>query len=173
MYDPKDLASQLGFELSSLQLTDEELKKPREIDRRICLCGHPVSRHSLDGGVICVPARWQCHCKNLKPVMVVDDTRLFAKRSYGYGEEHALMRTLPDMVRRHRKGEWLPNLNCSVQNCDYQDHLLTPAMLEEDVQSGRYIVLRNERNRRPSIYMRKIIDVLLCPAHLQQLLEVR
>jgi hypothetical protein len=167
MKEAQELALQFGFDLDELKLRDEKLKAPREVDRRICLCGHAVSRHSMEENVFCIPARWQCHCRRLKPVMVVEDTRVFVRKSYGYGPDHALLRSLPELAKRGKKGQWLDGLSCVVTGCDAEGVLLTPAMLELDPNGRRYDLLRDERDVAPSIYLRKITDALLCPAHLE------
>ena len=171
MNTPEELALELGFDLQELCSRDKELKAPRAIDRRICLCGHPVVRHRTGEMTICIPARWQCHCRQVQSVMIVEDTRVFAKKSYGYGQDHALLRSLPELAKRGKKGKWLEGLSCMASGCEAEEERLTPAIFEFDQRSGRHELLRNQRDVPPSIYMRKIMDALLCPAHLQMALE--
>lgn len=65
----------------------------RSNDRRICACGHAMSRHPFDkyqGVHYCKPGQYACPCIQKKPVIEVPNTRYFMRRSRGSGAKHAL-----------------------------------------------------------------------------------
>ena len=65
----------------------------RNDDRRICACGHGMSRHRRDDIKhinVCKPGAYQCPCLVPKPVLEVPNTRFFMRKSAGSGEKHAI-----------------------------------------------------------------------------------
>ena len=107
---------------SDMKLVDEALRQsPRRNDKRICICGHPVSRHN-ETTKKCRPSRFDCPCQRLHPVIEVPDTRYFLSRSNGSGEKHALTRGI--FLARKGMGEdfdsrasWLVDLICENPSC--------------------------------------------------------
>ena len=66
----------------------------RNLDRRICACGHAMSRHHFNdftGQYYCKPGALACSCINKKPVVEVPNTRYFMRKSHGSGPKHALV----------------------------------------------------------------------------------
>lgn len=66
----------------------------RSFDRRICICGHAMSRHHFNdytGGYYCKPGQLSCACINKRPVIEVPNTRYFMRKSHGSGPKHALV----------------------------------------------------------------------------------
>lgn len=65
----------------------------RSNDRRICICGHAMSRHKFDkfqNKHICKPGQLACPCINQRAVIEVPNTRYFMRKSHGSGSKHAL-----------------------------------------------------------------------------------
>ena len=76
-------------DIDAIIRTSAEVGKVR--DGRICICGHPVGRHtSFVGLVSCKPARLECPCKKIHPVLEVPNTRYFMRKTIGNGISHAL-----------------------------------------------------------------------------------
>lgn len=68
-------------------------QEPRSLDRRICICGHAMSRHHFNdytGGHYCKPGQLACSCINPRAVLEVPNTRFFMRKSHGSGPKHAL-----------------------------------------------------------------------------------
>lgn len=86
------------FDLDPNQVTmmNEVYKQDsRSLDRRICACGHAMSRHRLNtitGRYACKPGQLSCACINQRPVIEVPNTRYFMRKSMGSGAKHALPR---------------------------------------------------------------------------------
>ena len=69
--------------------------EPRTADRRICICGHAMSRHHFDkydGRTHCKPGQLACPCLVERAVINVPNTRYFMRKSMGSGAKHALPR---------------------------------------------------------------------------------
>lgn len=87
-----------GFDVTSEEanLINEVYRiDPRSHDRRICICGHSVSRHSFNeitNRHRCKPGQLECPCMLLRPVIRVPNTRYFMRKSVGSGAKHALVR---------------------------------------------------------------------------------
>ena len=65
----------------------------RSNDRRICICGHAMSRHPFDKYQqrhICKPGQLSCPCLAPRAVIEVPNTRYFMRKSRGSGSKHAL-----------------------------------------------------------------------------------
>lgn len=104
----------LDFSQEEAQAADEELKKPKsKRDRRICLCGHPMARHTnLSGMVYCKPTRMECPCKKPRPVLEVSDVRPFLRKTSGAGPLHALGRGLAAAAAKGIEVRWLVEMKC-------------------------------------------------------------
>ena len=94
----KESALPLSSALSAMQLStpylDEVDKHPKQrpLSREVCICGHSVNNHKDfgDGQLICAPGKQFCPCQRLLPVIEVENTKYFLRRTRGYGEKHAL-----------------------------------------------------------------------------------
>lgn len=65
----------------------------RSNDRRICSCGHAVSRHKhnpYENSYKCKPGQLACPCLVPRAVIEVPNTRYFMRKSHGSGSKHAL-----------------------------------------------------------------------------------
>ena len=78
----------------AVEATEKLLVTVRNDDRRICSCGHGMSRHKFHpykNVNVCKPAAYECPCIYMRPVMEVPNTRYFMRKSFGSGTNHALV----------------------------------------------------------------------------------
>ncbi len=123
------LLDAFDVEKRKLELIDKALaKNPRKNDKRICICGHPLSRHDETNGMSCRPARFDCPCVRAVAVLEVPDNRYFLARNEGSGEKHALMRGIfmaqkgmPD--RFDDEAKLLVELKCMNPACGNETNL--------------------------------------------------
>jgi hypothetical protein len=120
-----------------LELIDKALaKNPRKNDKRICICGHPMSRHDAENDMSCRPARFDCACVRAIPVLEVPDNRYFLARNEGSGEKHALMRGI-FMARKgmeerfEEEAQWLVEMKCMNPACG-KDTKIFPVRCDVD-----------------------------------------
>lgn len=87
--------------MDEFDLDSEEVAEMNDIyrvaarsgDRRICICGHAMSRHSFDKYQqrhVCKPGQLSCPCLSPRAVIDVPNTRYFMRKSRGSGAKHAL-----------------------------------------------------------------------------------
>lgn len=112
-----DALLKMGLTPEDVDRADIELAERRKanaaIDRHVCACGHAMSRHTIANGIVmCKPARMECLCKRARPVLVVQDTRLFIRKTEGGGAEHALTRGIRESLTKNKSVEWLIDLVC-------------------------------------------------------------
>jgi hypothetical protein len=114
MSDAKDALDAMGISLEEAVEVDESLReRPSVRDGRVCLCGHGMGRHSTTGGVVwCKPARMDCPCKKIRPVIEVEDTRPFLRKTAGGGMMHALVRGISAVALSGKPVTWLVDLKC-------------------------------------------------------------
>jgi len=121
---------------SDMKLVDEALRQsPRRNDKRICICGHSVSRHD-DTTKLCRPSRFDCPCKRLHPVIEVPDTRYFLSRTLGSGEKHALTRGIylarqAQTEEFDERAKWLIDMVCENPSCGAETKLF-PVMCDSE-----------------------------------------
>lgn len=96
---------------------------PRATDRRICICGHAMSRHHLDrydGRHYCKPGALDCPCLQPREVIEVPNTRFFMRKSMGSGVKHALTRGIAASIDRlgaeefEQSSKWLVDPICDI-----------------------------------------------------------
>lgn len=114
MSGAEDALEAMGISLNEAMEADEALRdRPLRRDGRVCLCGHGMSRHTVSGGVVwCKPARMDCLCKKARPVIEVDDTRAFLRKTAGAGPMHALVRGISAVAAAGKRVDWLIDLVC-------------------------------------------------------------
>lgn len=111
---------QLGMTIEDVNEVDDSLRtRPAVRDGRICLCGHGVSRHSVNtiGQVLCTPSKMTCPCLKVRPVLDVEDTRPFLRRTQGSGQNHALIRGLARVIEQGKRAEWIETPACDMPDC--------------------------------------------------------
>lgn len=113
-----------GFSISREELAEAtmELRQNKGAlrDGRICVCGHPMSRHTeWEGRVSCTPTRMACPCHDSVAVIDVDDTRPFLRKTKGTGPMHALMQGLSGLIEKDRPWRWVDGfplcMKCGVE----------------------------------------------------------
>lgn len=131
----KDALAMLGISLEEAREVDQALlerskKGPR--DRRVCICGHAMNKHSNYVGIVeCKPTAMRCPCKKPRPVLEVEDTRLFLRKTEGAGAMHALARGMYASLSAGREVTWIVDLQCD--KCGSTDKQVTPVPV---TQSG-------------------------------------
>lgn len=110
-----DLEETMGYNAAFKQ-------ESRSLDRRICICGHAMSRHHFNdftGGHYCKPGQLACACINPRAVIEVPNTRYFMRKSHGSGPKHALalgvvasIEALGEEFTKARK--WLTEEVCDI-----------------------------------------------------------
>jgi hypothetical protein len=176
--DAKDFLEALGYDLEEIKKRDDELTRSRKKSPSICLCGHPISSHtkSHEGDVYCKPSRMFCHCEKARPVVIAEDNRLFYRKTNSYGSEHALIRGAIASMAKNKKIEWIEeSYACSAKGCKVKGlkNRLQPALLDVSkyvVENGypKGKLLKNYKLTKQGDEKRELLDVLLCPAHLDE-----
>jgi hypothetical protein len=115
MTSAKEALEMLGINVDEAIETDKKRTETKPRDPRICLCGHAVNKHSTASGEVqCVPSRYWCPCKKLRPVIQVEDTRLFLRKSNGPNQEHALIRGIAASVVAEKDVKWIIDVACDI-----------------------------------------------------------
>lgn len=100
-------------EEETLEAIERSESSPRIRDGRICICGHPHTRHATFADVVsCTPSRMSCDCKLIRLVADVSDTRPFLRRTEGPGPDHALQKAMKVAKDRNIEVEWLIESIC-------------------------------------------------------------
>jgi hypothetical protein len=125
----------------------------RPSTRRVCLCGHPIKAHIDDA--LCSPTRIDCHCRTLRPVIEVDDTRNFVFKTRGF-REHALMSGMSRTTMSDKKWKWLPG----EPRCDACGEINThiQPVLVDVVKDAVVMDIESWGDDPP----RRLVDRLLC-----------
>jgi hypothetical protein len=83
----------------------------------VCMCGHPSGRHTEEVGVYsCSAGKYTCPCKKLKPVIEVDNARIFLRKTTGPGTQHALAQGMLSAIKAGQEISWLIEQKCD--KCD-------------------------------------------------------
>jgi hypothetical protein len=141
-----------------LDISYEEIKEantPKEAgrfdrDKRICICGHGLNRHKMNlrGRLECKPNTMYCKCKHERPVIEVEDTRLFILKTIGHAAGHALLRGMQRAYEKKHKITWLIDSRCDVCGVTLPT---VPMIVNEDgsiasqdIDTGRYALMCRE-----------------------------
>jgi hypothetical protein len=110
----KDAMSFFDFsEEEALEVAEKEIIRTRERDGRICICGHPNTRHASYADVVsCTPTRMACDCQQIRLVLDVSDTRLFLRKTTGSGTSHALSKSVSKAQSLGSEVKWLVEPRC-------------------------------------------------------------
>jgi hypothetical protein len=135
MTNARDALAMLGINAEEAVEVDQNLTRKPNSDKRICLCGHAINKHLVDSGIItCTPSKLYCPCKNLRPVVLVEDTRLFLRKTNGPGAEHAFTRGLAASFSADKNVEWLETPKCDkcgIEATPAGDVRISPAAVTE------------------------------------------
>jgi hypothetical protein len=122
----------LGLTVDDVEKADQEKREKGPRDRRVCVCGHGVSRHTnAHGAIYCKPARMECPCKKIQPVLETNDTRPFLRKTDGMGAQHALARGIKEAITRGKSVKWLIDMVCWNPNCGKTVTKLTPVPMTQ------------------------------------------
>jgi hypothetical protein len=146
MNDPLDDLAAMGITLADVDARDTRQKRGGPIDRRICLCGHPINRHKIhmtpenpkgvpwtegpvpSTGMLCRINAMNCSCKEPIPVLKVTDARSFLRTTEGAGATHALIRGIRDIMP-NATYEWLIDIKCQRCGVVGPEHQIQPVPL--------------------------------------------
>lgn len=129
----EDALAMMGLTVEDIDETDKDLIARRAYgsDRQVCLCGHGSSRHTVVNGVVfCKPARMECPCKKMRPVLITEDTRMFIRKTDGSGPAHALARGIRAAVEKNKSVSWMIDLVCD--RCGKADNNVVPAAVTQN-----------------------------------------
>lgn len=135
----EDALAMMGITIDEVDEKDQDLIARRAYgnDRQICLCGHGVSRHTVVSGVVfCKPARMECPCKRVRPVLVTEDTRMFIRKTEGSGSAHALTRGIRAAVEKNKGVSWVVDLMCD--RCGKSDNNVVPVAVTQSGHASSY-----------------------------------
>jgi len=129
----------LGISFEEAREVDKKLsrKSKAKRDRRVCLCGHGVSKHTTYNGIlVCKPSAMTCPCKKINPVLEAEDTRMFLRKTEGAGPMHALSRGIYACLEAGKKVEWIVALECD--RCHATDKRVVPVPVTQNGFSADY-----------------------------------
>lgn len=136
----------MGITSADVDARDTRQKKGGPIDRRICMCGHPINRHKIhmtpenpkgvpwtegpvpSTGMLCRINAMNCSCKEPIPVLKVTDARSFLRTTEGAGPAHALIRGIRDIMPKATY-EWLIDIKCQKCGVIGAEHKIQPVPL--------------------------------------------
>lgn len=124
----KNILESMGMSIDEVEAANEEIvsqgRRP-ETDRRVCLCGHGMGRHTIINGLVfCKPSRMECPCKKARPVLEVEDVRKFLRVTRGGGPLHALIQGLLQHSKGGKDAKWITDLLCD--RCGKDDGNVVP-----------------------------------------------
>ena len=164
------LLQDMGLDASDAMQRDAELSSKRGRNPFICICGHPESRHTVIGeSVYCRPSKLECHCPVIQRVVRASDTRVFVRKTNGYGREHALTRGLAAAAKKQIEVDWVPGLECASCRTPRTTAPLQPLMVEFEQLTRQPSLVRDRNTRKPYDFAVEGQDYLLCPRCLDDL----
>jgi hypothetical protein len=123
MSSTPDAFSELGM---SPEAVDDYLSRlpRRPTNRQICICGHPMTKHSeITAGIqSCVTSNLWCPCSKPFAIAEVDDVRYFMRESHGRGIKHALTIGLRNLQKAGKSSHLLIEPHCFL--CQRNDRAL-------------------------------------------------
>lgn len=134
METAREALARLGLDLDEVVEMDQQLIHRQRGDRRICLCGHSVGRHTEFNGLVnCTVGKMTCPCREVQPVLLAEDTRPFLRKTEGAGKLHALSRGISALAAKGKTVEWIEDaLVC--HKCEATGVNLSPVPM---TRSGR------------------------------------
>lgn len=109
----------------------------RNLDRRVCICGHSIRRHHIGQGYTkCIPAKMSCPCSTMVPVVETSDTRCFMWLTTGYGREHALVKGIHSVGAKGKTWDWVEE-NRRCFKCETRGVVLMPCPVNVNWQVAR------------------------------------
>lgn len=132
-----DAFAAMGIDLAEVLEADKSVLGKREKDNRICICGHPMARHTQVAGItMCKPSRMDCPCKKARAVVEVSDMRPFLRKTEGSGAMHALTRGMAQLASVGKQAKWIVPLVCD--RCQKEHNQVYPcAVTQQGVAAKR------------------------------------
>jgi len=137
MSTAQDALKAMGLTTDEVIQVDSNLRtRPAKRDGRVCLCGHGVSKHTIvevpgrETISSCKPSKMDCPCKKVRPVIDVEDTRPFLRKTMGSGSMHALSRGLAVLAESGKSADWIVDLVCD--RCEKKSDSLFPVPVTKD-----------------------------------------
>lgn len=125
-----DALAEMGLTVDEVLEIDATVLGKRDKDSRVCLCGHPMGRHTQVAGIVmCKPSRMDCACKRARPVIEVSDLRPFLRKTEGSGALHALTRGMAVLASQGKSAKWLIPLACD--RCGALDNKVVPCSVTQ------------------------------------------
>lgn len=129
MATPDQILQSLGYDPEEAERVDTQLtQNARATDKRICICGHSIGRHDVSlGRPVCQVGKLSCSCREVRPMLIVTDTRPFIRKTEGSGLNHALLRGIgaarkADIQIEKIENEW----HCNKCEANGETLRLTP-----------------------------------------------
>lgn len=132
---PEEALAVLGIDIDLAIADNKKIQETGPRDNRICVCGHGVNKHDPAGLIQCKPNALVCKCKVARPVLETTDTRLFLRKTEGFGSKHALSRGITGLYLTNAKKNtnksitWLIPLACDRCKKDSPKLIPTPLTL--------------------------------------------
>ena len=127
MTSANDALAAMGIDPTEAIAIEQSKTKKVARDNRVCICGHAVARHKTDpysGLMECNPSRMHCPCQTIRPVLEVEDTRLFLRGTSGPKNEHALVRGMTALAMSGKDAKWIEQPKCD--RCDTGEGPIVP-----------------------------------------------
>ena len=124
--------------LSQLGIADSEVdafllgRAETPPEKLVCICGHATNKHNeiTKDYWSCVTARHYCPCSKPVPAVLVQDTRYFMRKTYGYGAKHAMSTGLRKLNQEGKWSKFIIDLTCF--KCETANVKLYPCALNRD-----------------------------------------
>ena len=132
-----DPFSFMDFTLEEAIEADQKSQEQPRRDRRVCNCGHGVSRHKylVNGTLSCQPTRMSCPCLEVKPVLEASDVRPFLRKTTGQAAFHALGRGLQAAALAGVEVTWLVDMKCD--RCNAEGPIAPVAVTQSGIASDK------------------------------------
>ena len=153
----EELLKEMGIDPDEAVKVDRELSAKKRRDPRVCICGHGANRHMEDNGVwACAPSRLTCTCQGLRPVVEVEDTRKFLRKSSGPGSKHALIRGLSTLIGEGKHATWIEEPTC--EKCGAEGSGIVPVPFSF---TGRVAYSENEMSGKHAFLCEDCLEEVL------------
>lgn len=112
-----DVFDFLGVDENEAEEVLKEIQGRRAVlDRRVCICGHPMARHEFDVALaqeVCSPNAAGCMCDSPRAVLETSDLRKFLRSTKGMGSSHALTQGMIAAKKAGVEMNWIEQPSCN------------------------------------------------------------
>jgi hypothetical protein len=131
MRSAEEILAEMGIGMDEALEADASVRYKQGRDSRICLCGHPMGRHNVVGGIVmCKPNKMDCPCKKARAVLEAEDTRKFVRKTVGSGKFHALGLGLVSSAVAGKSVKWIIEMVCD--KCGEESEVLSPTPVTQN-----------------------------------------